>query len=78
MDLGPKPGVSVRVAVLAEGTLTYLLNLVILYATSKFPSSILPTAWYSLLPVSAKAAAQRDATAGLSISFSSQNYVCVS
>lgn len=35
MDLGPKPGVSLRVAVLAEGTLTYLLNLVILYATSE-------------------------------------------
>ncbi|KAL3130429.1 hypothetical protein ABBQ38_008252 [Trebouxia sp. C0009 RCD-2024] len=34
MDLGPKPGVSLRAAVLAEGTLTYLLNLVILYATS--------------------------------------------
>lgn len=35
MDLGPKPGVSLRAAVLAEGTLTYLLNLVILYATSE-------------------------------------------
>ena len=35
MDLGPKPGVSLRAAVLAEGALTYLLNLVILYATSK-------------------------------------------
>ena len=35
MDLGPKPGVSLRVAVLAEGALTYLLNLVILYATSE-------------------------------------------
>lgn len=37
MDLGPKPGVSLRVAVLAEGALTYLLNLVILYATSELP-----------------------------------------
>ena len=35
MALGPRPGVSLRVAVLAEATLTYLLNLVILYATSK-------------------------------------------
>ena len=39
MDLGPKPGVSLRVAVLAEGALTYLLNLVILYATSESPST---------------------------------------
>ena len=45
MDLGPKPGVSLRVAVLAEGILTYLLNLVILYATSEFPNSILHTTW---------------------------------
>ncbi len=35
MALGPRPGVSLRVAVLAEGVLTYLLNLVILYATSE-------------------------------------------
>lgn len=34
MALGPRPGVSLRVAVLTEGLLTYLLNLVILYATS--------------------------------------------
>lgn len=34
MALGPRPGVSLRVAVLAEAALTYLLNLVILYATS--------------------------------------------
>lgn len=37
MALAPRPGVSLRVAVLAEACLTYLLNLVILYATSKFP-----------------------------------------
>ena len=49
MDLGPKPGVSLEVAVLAEGTLTYLLNLVILYATSMFQNSILCTAWYRML-----------------------------
>ena len=42
MALGPKPGVSLRVAVLAEGTLTYLLNLVILYATGA-SLHILPT-----------------------------------
>ena len=43
MDLGPKPGVSLRVAVLAEGVLTFLLNLVILYATGDllcFPACI--------------------------------------
>lgn len=52
MDLGPKPGVSLRVAVLAEGALTYLLNLVILYATSNFPNSSLRIAWCKLLSVS--------------------------
>ena len=70
MDLGPKPGVSLRVAVLAEGTLTYLLNLVILYATSKFPSSILHTAWYRLLSAPAQQQPWRDAAGSLTISFS--------
>ncbi len=35
MALGPRPGVSLRVAILVEGLLTYFLNLVILYATSE-------------------------------------------
>lgn len=43
MDLGPKPGVSLRVAVLAEGALTYMLNLVILYATSELHGRPCPT-----------------------------------
>ena len=41
MALAPRPGVSLRVAVLSEACLTYLLNLVILYATSKYPPVVL-------------------------------------
>ena len=70
MNLGPKPGVSLRVAVLVEGTLTYLLNLVILYATSKFPNSTVHTAWHRLLLVSAQQQPWRVAAVGLTISFS--------